>query len=84
MSKQTSRAVIKEFRDGGYGIASDITKADGKQLKELNERERAFDVVLYSRGAYGLNGVLLKGWRTGRLYAITDRTAGLFALNFWI
>lgn len=34
--------------------------------------------VGYSSGVYGCNGMLLKGNKTGKLYAITSRTTAVF------
>lgn len=51
-----------------YGQAEEVTS-------ELTE---SVDVLGVSYGVYGMNGALLKGRTTGKLYAITARNTMLF------
>ena len=52
------------------GIAEDITT----KYEDIKE---SVDKVGYSIGVYGLNGGVLKGCETGKLYAITCRSTAL-------
>ena len=64
-----------------------------KQLKSLVNSGSAIDVtnsisrsdipesytqVGYASGLYGCNGMLLKGYDTGKLYAVTSRTTAIY------
>lgn len=60
------------------GIAEDITNAIDTTRKEIMEREEYYNQVGYSSGVYGCNGMLLKGHKTGTLYAITGRTTAIY------
>jgi hypothetical protein len=51
--------------------AIDITNT----ISELSE---TLSVVAVSRGVYGMNGALLQGDTTGKLYKITARNTNLF------
>ena len=79
MLKEVKRAVIREMIR--QGVAEDITHASGRQVEDLNAAEGSFNEILWSRGVYGCNGLLLKGRKSGRLYAITERTGVLFGIN---
>lgn len=55
------------------GIAIDVTNAsDRKAIPE------DYSQVGYSCGLYGCNGMLLKGYDTGKLYAVCARTLAIF------
>lgn len=60
------------------GAAVDISNHDNNARHELEALEGYLDKVGYSSGVYGLNGGLLKGHNSGKLYAITARTSALF------
>ena len=75
MTKYTQRqlkAMVKE------GIAEDITYGNNDTRREIEEKEGYYTQVGYSSGTYGCNGMLLKGNKTGKLYAITARTTAVF------
>ena len=75
MTKYTQRqlkAMVKE------GIAEDITYGNNDTRREIEEKEGYYTQVGYSSGTYGCNGMLLKGNKTGKLYAITTRTTAVF------
>lgn len=60
---------LKEIKDMvKYGQAEEVTK-------ELTE---SVDVLAVSHGIYGMNGALLKGRESGKLYGITARNTMLF------
>jgi ribosomal protein S28E/S33 len=68
MRKYTQKALRELCR---IGAAEDITNGKA-EIKEPLER------VGVSTGIYGINGGLLQGRETGRLYAIIARNAELF------
>lgn len=69
MRKYTQKEIKDLVRDG-YAI--NITTAQEEEIKEPLEK------VGYSLGVYGLNGGVLIGRETGKLYAITARSTNLF------
>ena len=75
MTKYTQRQLKAMVKDG---IAEDITYGDNDTRKEIEEKEGYYTQVGYSSGTYGCNGMLLKGNKTGKLYAITARTTAVF------
>ncbi len=65
------KITVKELRRlVKIGAAEEITEC--KQITESVKQIR------YSSGVYGLNGALLRGRETGKLYAIIGRTSALF------
>lgn len=60
------------------GLAVDLTKGNNDTYKELMKKEGYLNQVGYAIGIYGLNGKLLKGDKTGTLYAITARSSALY------
>ena len=60
------------------GAAVDITNHDNNARHELETLEGYFEKIGYSSGVYGINGGLLKGHNSGKLYAITARSSALF------
>ncbi|MDO4477534.1 MAG: hypothetical protein Q4B73_00665 [Lachnospiraceae bacterium] len=60
------------------GAAVDISNHDNAARHELEAQETYLEKIGYSSGVYGLNGGLLKGHESGKLYAITGRTTALF------
>lgn len=60
------------------GLAVDLTKGNNDMYKELMKKEGYLSQVGYAIGIYGLNGKLLKGDKTGTLYAITARSSALY------
>ena len=61
-------------------VAFDITNISDFNLNQLQAHENGFDKIGISIGTYGMNGALLKGWKTGRLFVITTRNSTLFRL----
>lgn len=53
----------------------------GAAIDVTNDVERTilenYDKIGYSRGVYGCNGLLLRGY-SGQLYAVTARTTAIF------
>ena len=60
--------------------AVDITHYDDKTIKELRQKEQYFDEVAWSKGLYGVNGLLLQGHNTGTLYKITARVTSIYSV----
>lgn len=60
------------------GVAEDITHGNNDTRRELEEKEGFYTQIGYSAGVYGCNGMLLKGHKTGTLYAITARTTAIY------
>lgn len=74
MSVKTTQKEIKS------SDAEDITLADAETIKAIKEREGGLDEIAWSAGLYGLNGYLLQGRESGRLYKITARTGALYLI----
>ena len=75
MTKYTQRQLKDMVKDE---IAIDITYGDNETRNRIEKEEGFYRQVGYSSGAYGCNGMLLKGNNTGKLYAITGRTSAIF------
>ena len=60
------------------GTAQDITHHGIPEYQALKAIEGGFNNMGYASGGYGCNGLLLKGWNTGTLYAITRRTSAVY------
>ena len=64
----------KELRNMvNLGLAKDVTKAQSR-----DEIPESYTQIGYSCGVYGCNGMLLKGYESGKLYAVTSRTSAVF------
>ena len=55
------------------GAAIDVTYA-----KEKSDIPESYTQVGYASGLYGCNGLLLKGYDTGKLYAVAGRTTAIY------
>ena len=55
------------------GAAIDVTHAKNK-----NDISEGYTQVGYASGLYGCNGMLLKGYETGKLYAVIGRTTAIY------
>ena len=75
MEKYTQKEIRSFVKNG---IAVDITHHSNPERNELEAREGWLDKVGYSSGLYGINGGLLKGHKSGTLYAITKRSTAIF------
>lgn len=60
------------------GAAVDITHGDNETRSRIINEEEYYIQIGYSAGVYGCNGVLLKGHKTGKLYAITNTTSAIY------
>lgn len=75
MTKYTQKQLKELIK---LGVAEDITNGDGDTRREILKKEGYCDQIGYSHGIYGCNGKLLRGNKTGTLYAITARTSAIF------
>ena len=75
MTKYTQRQLKAMINDG---LAEDVTNATNDTRRQIEETEGYYTQVGYSSGVYGCNGMLLKGAKTGKLYAVTSRTTAVF------
>ena len=60
------------------GLAEDVTKGDNATRERIEAEEGCYTQIGYSAGIYGCNGKLLKGNKTGKLYAVTSRTTAIY------
>lgn len=74
--KKYKQREIKGFVAMGHAI--DITNHDGYMQEQLETLEGKLDCIGYSHGVYGVNGLLLRGRNSGKLYAITTRSSSIF------
>ena len=55
------------------GAAIDVTYA-----KERTDIPESYTQIGYASGIYGCNGMLLRGYTSGKLYAVTGRTTAIY------
>lgn len=60
------------------GAAVDITRGNNETREQIINEEEYYTQIGYSAGVYGYNGMLLKGHKTGKLYAITNTTSAIY------
>ena len=60
------------------GIAIDISRGTDKTRTEIMAKEEYLDQVGYAAGLYGCSGKLLKGHKTGQLYAIIGHVSAIY------
>ena len=69
----------KELRNMLYHkYCEDITHGNDADYQRIMNEEAWLDIIAYSKGVYGRNGVLYRGHNTGKLYVITSRTDAMF------
>ena len=74
MANKMKKYTIKQLKSlVNSGAAIDVTNA-----KEKNDIPESYTQVGYASGLYGCNGMLLKGYDTGKLYAVTGRTTAIY------
>jgi hypothetical protein len=74
MERTTQKALKNLVK---MGVAEDITTLSFADGNALREKEHGTTTIEISRGVYGLNGALIKGNESGKLYAITARNSTL-------
>ena len=60
------------------GLAMDISSIGFEDAKTLKKEEEGLYQIGYSSGVYGCNGMLLKGYSSGQLYAIIGRVQAIY------
>lgn len=60
--------------------AEDITNFSFEEIKELVKKERSLEEICYSLGVYGINGKILQGLASGKMYKICKRNTNIFAI----
>lgn len=60
------------------GAAVDITRGDNETRSQIINEEEYYIKIGYSAGVYGCNGMLLKGHKMGKLYAVTSNTSAIY------
>lgn len=60
------------------GIAENISNGTNDTRNKIEAVEGWLNQVGYASGAYGCNGMLFKGHKSGKLYAITSRTQAIY------
>ena len=55
------------------GVAKDVTYSSKK-----SDIPESYTQIGYSAGLYGCNGMLLQGYKSGKLYAVTGRTKAIY------
>lgn len=60
------------------GVAIDISHYDNDGRNSIEQKETSYTQIGYASGIYGCSGMLIKGRKTGQLYAITSRTQAIF------
>lgn len=65
----------------GNGMAKDITNFSDDKARALREKHGRLEVVKVIHGTYGMNGALLRSYKTGEFFVITARNSNLF---YWV
>ena len=74
MANKMERYTIKQLKSlVSSGAAIDVTYA--KKQSDIPEH---YTQIGYASGIYGCNGMLLRGYTSGKLYAITSRTTAIY------
>ncbi len=55
------------------GVAIDVTNANDRSAIAEDYRQ-----IGYATSIYGCGGMLLQGYKTGKLYAVTSRTSAIY------
>lgn len=62
------------------GAAVDISAYSWKEIEELRNREKGFDIVGTSYSQIGITGGIAQGRETGTLYAVPFRCSALLQI----
>lgn len=60
------------------GVAKDITDATLKTRAQIEKSEGGYTQIGFSAGVYGCNGIMLKGHKTGALYAAVGYVQAIY------
>ena len=74
MANKMTKYTIKQLKSlVKSGAAIDVTYA-----KKQSEIPESYTQIGYASGVYGCNGMLLRGYTSGKLYAVTSRTKAIY------
>ena len=74
MANKMKKYTIKQLKSlVNSGAAIDVTNAKSK-----SDIPESYTQVGYSQGLYGCNGMLLRGYTSGKLYAVVGRTTAIY------
>lgn len=76
---KTTNKDIKQLVNYGYAI--DITNETSESIQQIKDLENGFNIIAYSMGQYGRNGMIYQGRKTKQLYAITARVSNIFYIG---
>jgi hypothetical protein len=60
------------------GVAIDVSYANNEKREEIEKVEGHLRQIGYASGIYGCSGMLLQGYNTKQLYAVTGRTQAIY------
>lgn len=69
------RTTLKDIKNTS---AIDLTKFHSNEVYSVYHEEHGFKTIAYSCGVYGLNGIVVQGYTTGKLYKVCSRCSALF------
>ena len=75
----TSQKSLKSMANAGY--AKDITNNSFEANEELREKHGRLERVKTIKGAYGINGAILRSRETGEYFVITARNSNI---DYWV
>ena len=76
--KKVNQKTLKEYAK--YGLATDISNYDDKQLDKLLKKHGKLEHLKTSHGVYGQNGALFKSGKTGEYFVLTNRSGNWYRL----
>lgn len=74
----TTQKSLKELAKDYF--VTDITDYSAEQIEALRAREGYFIEFIRSSGTYGVNGMVLLGHNSNKLYVITKRGSNVFRI----
>ena len=78
MSIKTTKQELKRFATDFHAI--DITYLKDNEIRKIKQNEEYFNEIAYSLGIYGTTGLILQGRKTGKYYAILNRTSAIYCI----
>ena len=73
-----TRYTLKQLKQ----IASSSTAVDITNASSYDAIPEPYQKIGYSQGLYGLNGLLLKGTETSKLYVVAGRSTAIFVFAY--
>lgn len=75
MTKYTQKQLREMVK---AGVAINISNGDNDTRREIEAKEGWLEQVGYAHGIYGCSGKLLKGHKTGQLYAVIGHVQAIY------